>query len=34
MESFALLQRLYAEQCVPPTTDEPATIELQDKPSP
>ncbi|MGH3513120.1 MAG: transposase [Pseudonocardiaceae bacterium] len=33
MESFALLRRLYTEQCVPPTTEEPAKIELQDKPS-
>ena len=33
MESFALLRRLYTEQCVPPTTEEPAKIKLQEKPS-
>ena len=33
MEAFSLLQRLYRDQCVPPTTDEPIAIELQEKPS-
>lgn len=33
MESFILLSRLYEEQCVPPTTDFPEQIELQEKPS-
>jgi len=33
MESFALLVRLYEEQCVPPETDTPEKIELQEKPS-
>jgi hypothetical protein len=33
MESFQLLARLYAEQCVPPDTDLPERIELQEKPS-
>jgi hypothetical protein len=33
MESFSSLSRLYAEQCVPPTTDLPERIELQEKPS-
>ena len=35
MESFQLLARLYAEQCVAPETDEPEPerIELQEKPS-
>jgi hypothetical protein len=32
MESFALLRRLYDEQCVPPKTDTPDRIELQEKP--
>ena len=33
MEAFSLLQRLYRDQCVPPTTEEPIAIELQEKPS-
>jgi hypothetical protein len=33
MESFSSLSRLYTEQCVPPTTDFPERIELQEKPS-
>ncbi len=33
MEAFALLQRLYRDQCVPPTTEAPVQIELQEKPS-
>lgn len=33
MESFQLLARLYAEQCVPPDTDLPERIELQERPS-
>jgi hypothetical protein len=33
METFALLRRLYEEQCVPPTDDAPERIELQEKPS-
>jgi hypothetical protein len=33
MESFALLRRLYDEQCVPPAEDEPVRIELQERPS-
>jgi Transposase DDE domain/Transposase domain (DUF772) len=33
MEAFALLQRLYRDQCVPPTTKEPVQIELLEKPS-
>lgn len=33
MESFALLRRLYDEQCVPPQEDEPVRIELQERPS-
>jgi hypothetical protein len=33
MEAFALLRRLYCDQCVPPTTESPIQIELQEKPS-
>jgi hypothetical protein len=33
MESFALLRRLYEEQCVAPETEAPEKIELQEKPS-
>jgi hypothetical protein len=33
MESFALLRRLYEDQCVPPETDTPEKVELQEKPS-
>src|SRR6266581_5695833 len=33
MASFALLVRLYEEQCVPPATDTPEKIELQEQPS-
>jgi hypothetical protein len=33
MESFALVARLYAEQCVPPTSEAPERIALQEKPS-
>jgi hypothetical protein len=33
MESFALLRRLYEEQCVPPDTDTPEKVDLQEKPS-
>ena len=33
MESFQLVARLYAEQCVPPTTATPDRIELQERPS-
>lgn len=33
MASFALLRRLYEEQCVPPSTATPERIELQEKPS-
>jgi hypothetical protein len=33
LESFHLLERLYREQCVPPTADTPEKIELQEKPS-
>lgn len=33
MAAYGLLQRLYTEQCVPPTTEEPAKVELQEKPS-
>jgi hypothetical protein len=33
MESFQLVGRLYAEQCVPPTTTTPDRIELQERPS-
>ncbi len=33
MESFGLLARLYAEQCVAPEADEPERIELQEKPA-
>jgi hypothetical protein len=33
MESFGLLLRLYAEQCVVPATDKPDQIELVEKPS-
>jgi hypothetical protein len=33
MEALALLQRLYRDQCVPPTTKSPVQIELQVKPS-
>lgn len=33
MEAFALLRRLYTEQCVPPKTQEPEKIELQETPS-
>lgn len=32
MESFSLLRRLYEEQCVPPETETPAKVELQEKP--
>ena len=33
MESFALLMRLYEEQCLPPKSEHPKRIELNDKPS-
>ena len=33
MESFALVKRLYQDQCVPPTEDKPERIELKEKPS-
>jgi hypothetical protein len=33
MESFALLRRLYDDQCVPPETDTPEKIELKEMPS-
>jgi hypothetical protein len=33
MEAFVLLRRLYTEQCVPPPTDKPDKIELQERPS-
>lgn len=33
MESYQLVARLYAEQCVPPPTDTPEKIELQERPS-
>jgi len=33
MDAFALLRRLYEEQCVPPETDTPEKVELQEKPS-
>lgn len=33
MQSFALLLRLYEDQCVPPDDDDPERIELQEKPS-
>lgn len=33
MESFGLLARLYAEQCVPPKSENPEKIELQERPS-
>lgn len=33
MASFGLLRRLYEEQCVPPETDTPEKIELQEMPS-
>ncbi len=33
MESFGLLARLYAEQCVPPASKTPDKVELQEKPS-
>lgn len=33
MESFGLLARLYAEQCVAPTSKTPEKVELQEKPS-
>lgn len=33
MESFGLLRRLYEEQCVPPETEMPEKVELQEKPS-
>jgi hypothetical protein len=33
LEAFALLARLYAEQCVPPTSATPERIELQERPS-
>ena len=33
MESFALVARLYAEQCVPPTSETPERITLQESPS-
>ena len=32
MEAFKLLRRLYADQCVPPTTQAPEKIELQEQP--
>ena len=32
MEAFALLQRLYRDQCVPPTTEAPIQIDLQEMP--
>ena len=33
MESFALVVRLYEEQCVPPKSEQPKRIELNEKPS-
>jgi hypothetical protein len=33
MESYALLKRLYEDQCVPPATDTPERIELQERPN-
>ncbi len=33
MESFGLLARLYAEQCVPPASETPEKVELQERPS-
>jgi hypothetical protein len=33
MDSFGLVARLFAEQCVPPDTDLPERIELQERPS-
>jgi hypothetical protein len=33
MESYQLLARLYAEQCVPPKSEKPEKIELQERPS-
>jgi hypothetical protein len=33
MESFGLLRRLYEEQCVPPETETPEKVDLQEKPS-
>jgi hypothetical protein len=33
MESFQLVARLYAEQCVPPEQQDPPRIELREKPS-
>jgi len=33
MESFGLLERLYAEQCVPPASERPDKVELQERPS-
>jgi hypothetical protein len=33
MESFQLVERLYREQCVPPSTDIPEAIELREVPS-
>jgi hypothetical protein len=33
MEPFALLRRLYQEQCLPPTEQKPERIELQQSPS-
>jgi len=33
LESFALLRRLYDDQCVPPDTDTPEKIELREMPS-
>ena len=33
MESFGLLRRLYEEQCVPPETETPEKVELQETPS-
>jgi hypothetical protein len=33
LASFELLARLYSEQCVPPDTDLPQRIELQERPS-
>lgn len=33
MDSFALVRRLYEEQCVPPESDAPERIELLEKPS-
>jgi IS5 family transposase len=33
MPSYTLLKRLYEEQCVPPASDTPERIELQERPS-